>query len=313
MSNSPHFGVMVPQIKRTWQETQRAASAFEEMGFDSLWVNDHLYGPQSPAIPMLEAWTLAAGLAAITERAEIGTLVTPVGMRNPAHTGKMIATVDNIAGGRIIPGFGSGWMPREFTDFGMPFVSTRDRLRQLEEGLQIFKGMFDPDQDEFSFEGEYFHTENLVTQPKPPRDMPILVGGGGEKVTMRIAAQYADIWNNSAGSQDDLEHKVSVLHGHAKALGRDPSELRVSQQCLVTIVEDDAKVGPMVERAQKIFGGHMGNPAGDMALTGTPSMIKERIEKHVELGCDMFMIEFFGRDTIEPAQMFAETVIPEFR
>ena len=101
---------------------------------------------------------------------EIGTLVTPVGMRNPAHTGKMIATVDNIAGGRIIPGFGSGWMAREFSDFGMPFVSTRDRLRQLEEGLQIFQGMFDPDQDEFSFEGEFFHTENLVTQPKPPRD-----------------------------------------------------------------------------------------------------------------------------------------------
>ncbi len=313
MTNSPHFGVMVPQIKRTWPETQRAATAFEEMGFDSLWVNDHLYGPQSPAIPMLEAWTLAAGIAAVTERAEIGTLVTPVGMRNPAHTGKMIATVDNIAGGRIIPGFGSGWMPREFTDFGMPFVSTRDRLRQLEEGLQIFKGMFDAEQDEFSFEGEFFHTENLVTQPKPPRDMPILVGGGGEQVTMRIAAQYADIWNNSAGAQDNLEHKVSVLRGHAERLGRDPSEIRVSQQCLVTIVDDDSKVGPMVERAQKIFGGHMGNPAGEMALTGTPSMIKERIEKHVELGCDMFMIEFFGRDTIEPAQMFAETVIPEFR
>ena len=313
MSNSPHFGVMVPQIKRTWQETQRAASAFEEMGFDSLWVNDHLYGPQSPAIPMLEAWTLAAGIAAVTEKPEIGTLVTPVGMRNPAHTGKMIATVDNIAGGRIIPGFGSGWMPREFTDFGMPFVSTRDRLRQLEEGLQIFKGMFDPEQDEFSFEGDFFHTENLVTQPKPPRDMPILVGGGGEQVTMRIAAQYADIWNNSAGAQDDLEHKVSVLRGHAERLGRDPSEIRVSQQCLVTIVEDDEKVGPMVERAQKIFGGHMGNPAGEMALTGTPAMIKERVERHVELGCDMFMIEFFGRDTIEPAQMFAETVILEFR
>ncbi len=313
MSGGVHFGVMVPQIKRTWQETQRAALAFEEMGFDSLWVNDHLYGPQSPAIPMLEAWTLAAGIAAVTERPEIGTLVTPVGMRNPAHTGKMIATVDNIAGGRIIPGFGSGWMPREFTDFGMPFVSTRDRLRQLEEGLQIFRGMFDPDQDEFSFEGQFFHAENLVTQPKPPRDVPILVGGGGEQVTMRIAAQYADIWNNSAGAQDNLEHKVSVLRGHAERLGRDPAAVRVSQQCLVTIVEDDAQVGPMVERAQKIFGGHMGNPAGDMALTGTPGMIKQRIDRHVELGCDMFMIEFFGRDTIEPAQMFAETVIPEFR
>ena len=312
MSNV-HFGVMVPQIKRTWEESRRAATAFEEMGFDSLWVNDHLYGPQSPAIPMMEAWTLAAGLAAVTEKPEIGTLVTPVGMRNPAHTGKMIATVDNIAGGRIIPGFGSGWMPREFTDFGMPFPEPRERLRQLEEGLQIFKGMWNPDQEFVTFEGDHFRTENLVTEPKPVRVPPILVGGGGEKVTMRIAAQYADIWNNSAGGQDDLERKVSVLRGHAERLGRDPSEIRVSQQCLVTIVENEDQLGPMVERAQKIFGGHMGNPAGEMALTGTPGTIKQRIERHVELGCDMFMIEFFGRDTIEPAQLFAETVIPAFR
>ena len=312
MSNV-HFGVMVPQIKRTWEESKRAATAFEEMGFDSLWVNDHLYGPQSPAIPMMEAWTLAAGLAAVTETPEIGTLVTPVGMRNPAHTGKMIATVDNISGGRVIPGFGSGWMPREFTDFGMPFLDARDRLRQLEEGLQIFKGMWNPDQEFVTFEGDHFRTENLVTQPKPARVPPILVGGGGEKVTMRIAAQYADIWNNSAGSQDDLDRKVSVLRGHAERLGRDPSEIRVSQQCLVTIVESEDQLGPMVERAQKIFGGHMGNPAGEMALTGTPDAIKQRIERHVELGCDMFMIEFFGRDTVEPAQLFAETVIPAFR
>jgi len=312
MSNV-HFGVMVPQIKRTWEESKRAAQAFEEMGFDSLWVNDHLYGPQSPSIPMMEAWTLAAGLAAATERPEIGTLVTPVGMRNPAHTGKMIATVDNIAGGRIIPGFGSGWMPREFTDFGMPFPDARDRLRQLEEGLQIFKGMWDPDRESVTFEGEHFRTENLVTQPKPVRVPPILVGGGGEKVTMRIAAQYGDIWNNSAGGQDDLERKVSVLRGHAERLGRDPSDIRVSQQCLVTIVEREDQLGPMVERAQKIFGGHMGNPAGEMALTGTPDTIKERIAKHAELGCDMFMIEFFGRDTVEPAQLFAETVMPAFR
>ena len=130
---------------------------------------------------------------------------------------------------------------------------------------------------------------------------------------MRIAAQYADIWNNSAGSQDDIEHKVDVLHGHAERLGRDPAELRVSQQCLVTIVENEEQLGPMVDRAQRIFGGHMGNPAGEMALTGTPDMIKQRVQKHVDLGCDMFMIEFFGRDTIEPAQAFAETVIPEFR
>ena len=170
----------------------------------------------------------------------------------------------------IIPG--SGWMAREFSDFGMPFVGTRDRVRQLEEGLQAFRGMFDADQKEFSFEGEFFRAENLVTGPKPPGDLPILVGGG-EQATMCIAARYADIWNNSAGAQDDFKREISVLRGHTARLGRDPSEVRVSQQCLVTIVDDDEKVGPTVERAQKIFGGHMG---GDISRKEFPTMIKQR-------------------------------------
>ena len=117
----PHFGVMVPQIKRTWEQSEAAAVEFEQLGFDSLWVNDHLYGPQSPQIPMLEAWSLIAALAAKTDRVELGTLVTPAGMRNPQHLGKTIATVDHISGGRVIAGLGSGWMETEYTDFGMPF------------------------------------------------------------------------------------------------------------------------------------------------------------------------------------------------
>src|SRR3990172_9706494 len=115
-----HFGVPVPETRRTWEESREAARSFEALGFDSIWVNDHLYGPQSPSIAILEAWSMVAALAAITERVEIGTLVTPAGMRNPAQLGKLIATVDNIAGGRIIAGLGAGWMEREFTHF---FVS----------------------------------------------------------------------------------------------------------------------------------------------------------------------------------------------
>ena len=128
-----HVGVTVPQIKRSWDESVAAATELEAMGFDSLWVCDHLYGPQSPSIPILEAWTLLAALAARTERVELGTLVTPTGMRNPAHLGKVIATVDAVAGGRVVPGFGVGWMPREHTDFGQPFLPTRDRADQLDE------------------------------------------------------------------------------------------------------------------------------------------------------------------------------------
>ncbi len=303
----------IPQIKRTWQESKRAATAFEEMGFDSIWVNDHLYGPTSPNIPMLEAWSMVSALAAVTDRVEIGTLVTPVGMRNIAHLGKIIATADNIAGGRVIPGLGAGWMPREYTDFDVPFPNTKDRLGQLAEAIEVLTQMWDPDVEGVTYDGQYFRTENVVTQPKPPRKPPLLIGGSGEKVTMKLAAQHADIWNNLAGQQDDLAHKVDVLHKHCETVGRDPSEVTVSQQCLVTIADSDEAAAPMIETAQKIFGGHMGNPAGELALSGTADQIKDRIEKHMELGCTMFVMEFFGRDTVEPAQLFAETVMPAFR
>jgi alkanesulfonate monooxygenase SsuD/methylene tetrahydromethanopterin reductase-like flavin-dependent oxidoreductase (luciferase family) len=308
-----HFGVTVPQIKRTWQEARDAATTFEELGFDSIWVNDHLYGPQSPSIPILEAWSMVAALAAITDRVEIGTLVTPAGMRNPAHLGKVIATVDNIAGGRVIPGFGGGWMAREFTDFGMPFLRTGERLGQLRETVRLMRRMWDPDQQAVTFKGKYISVENLVCEPKPPRRPPVLIGGSGEQVTLKIAARYADIWNNLAGHQARLEHKVKVLRDHCQTVGRDPSEIVISQQCLCTIAPHEASAEPMAQRAKQLFGGHMGDPTGPLALTGTPDRVREQIQKHIDLGCTMFVMEFFGRDTREPARLFAETVMPHFK
>ena len=308
----PHFGVTLPQIKRPWVAAAQAARGFEEMGFDSLWVCDHLYGPQSPQLPILEAWSMISAVAAITERAEIGTLVTPVGMRNPAHLGKVIATVDNIAGGRVIAGLGGGWMPREFTDFGMPFLGTGERLKQLAETVALLKRMWG-DETEVSYDGEYVHADNVVCQPKPPRRVPILIGGAGEQVTLKIVAREADIWNNLAGQQAALGHKLDVLKRHCDAAGRDPASITASQQCLVTVAPDAESAGPMADRAQKIFGGHMGDPKGPLAITGTPERCAEQIRKHIDLGCTMFIMEFFGKDTLEPAQLFAEEVLPEFR
>ncbi len=306
-----HFGVTIPQIKRTWEESKDASREFEAMGYDSLWVCDHLYGPQSPAIPILEAWTLLGAVAAVTERVELGTLVTPAGMRNPAHLGKTIATVDNIAGGRVIAGLGAGWMPREFTDFGVPFHGTGQRLGQLRETITLLKRMWS--EPEVTMDGRYVHAERLVCEPKPPRRVPILVGGGGEKVTLKIAAQEADIWNNLAGQQAALEGKVAKLREHMAAAGRPADEVTISQQCLVTIAPDEASAGPMVETAKKVFGGHMGDPTGPMAIAGSPQRVREQIQKHIDLGCTMFLMEFFGRTTIEPAKLFAETVMPHFK
>lgn len=307
-----HFGVTVPQIKRPWFAAAEAATSFESMGYDSIWVCDHLYGPQSPQLPILEAWSMVSALAAITQRVEIGTLVTPSGMRNPAHLAKVIATADNIAGGRVIAGLGAGWMPREFTDFGMPFGSTSERLRHLRETIELLKLMWG-EEEEVTYTGEFVNATNVACQPKPPRDIPILIGGAGEKVTLKLAAEFSDIWNNLAGEQGNLSHKIDVLRRHCDDIGRDFTDITTSQQCLVTIAPDEASAGPMADRAQQIFGGHMGDPKGPIAITGTPNQCADAIDKHIALGCTMFVMEFFGRETIEPAQLFAEEVMPRFR
>ena len=312
MNKKIHFGVMVPQIKRTWDQSISAAETFERLGFDSIWVNDHFYGPQSPKIPMLEAWTLIAALAARTNNVEIGTLVTPVGMRNPQHLGKIISTIDHISNGRIIAGLGSGWMEREFTDCGMPFGTAGQRTTQLRETIQLLKSMWGKD-DEVTQHGDFVQATNLATEPKPSRIPPILIGGTGPKVTLPFAAQEADIWNNPAGAQTRLEENISNLCDSMHSINREIQEIIISQQCLIVIAPSEEESAPMIELAQKIFGNHMGDPVGPLAITGTPERVIEQISKHIDLGCSMFMIEFFGTDTKVPAQLFAEKVLPYFR
>lgn len=311
MPQPVHFGVTVPQISRTWEESKTAAQEFERLGYDSLWVCDHLYGVPRPQIPILEAWTLLTALGAVTERAELGTLVTPPGFRNPALLAKIVATLDNITGGRVVPGMGAGWFRQEFVGYGYDFPEPRVRLAELREAAEIMtRAWTEPG---VTFEGQHYRTEDLTISPPPVRRPPLLIGGGGEKVTMRIAARYADIWNNLAGNQARLGHKIDVLRRHCKAEGRDPDSIRVSQQCMVLITENEADVEPMVQRAEKLFGGHMGDVRGPLAIAGTPDTVAERIQRHIDLGCTHFVIEFFGRDTREPARLFADTVLPRFR
>ena len=165
----PHplrFGVTLPQIKRSWEEAKAAAQCFDELGYDSLWVCDHVYGVPMPNLPILEAWSELAAVAATTSRAKLGTLVTPPFFRNPAILAKQIATVDHIAGGgRVIAGLGAGWFQPEFEGTGCAFPSTRERLRGLEEMVRILKGMWS--EEKFSFEGKHFPVKDVICEPKP--------------------------------------------------------------------------------------------------------------------------------------------------
>lgn len=311
MNRNLHFGVTLPQIKRSWAEARDAALTFERLGFDSVWVCDHLYGVPSPANGILEAWTELTAVAAITERVQLGTLVTPPFFRNPAVLAKQIATLEQIAPGRAYPGFGAGWFQAEFEGYGCAFPKLGERLRALEESLAIMTGLWT--QEKTTFAGTHYSVKDVMCEPKPAKKPRVLVGGGGERVLMGIAAKYADTWNNMAVFQAQLAQKVEALRRRCDELQRDFATISVSQQCNVVIAENETAAKEALAKATKIYGGHMGAALESHGIWGTPERVIEGIERHVKLGCTGFVIEFFGRDTKEPAALFAETVLKELR
>ncbi len=305
------FAVTLPQIKRSWREARDAALELEALGYDALFVCDHLYGVPNPTLPIFEAWTELAAVGALTRRVELGTLVTPPFFRNPAVLAKQVSTLDHITGGRVIVGLGGGWFAPEFENLGLPFPPLGERLRALEETILALRSLFE--RDRTTLEGRHVHLRDAIHEPKPLRRPPILVGGGGERVTLRIAARHADIWNNLAIHQGELGRKVEALRRHCEEAARPFEEIEVSQQCTVVIAESEAAARAALEKAQRIFGGHLGAALEEHGIWGPPERVMERIEAHRALGCTAFMIEFFGRDIRVPARLFAEKVMPAFR
>src|SRR5580692_11346397 len=245
------FGLQIPNF--TAGETPGAlfdgvvemATAAEATGFDSVWVMDHFYQlpPMGgPSQPMLDSYTLLGALAARTSRVRLGALVTGVTYRNPAHLAKIVTTLDVISAGRAILGIGAAWYDVEHEGLGFDFPSAGERLDRLEEALQICRGMFDGATP--TFDGTYYRTHEAQNIPPPvqPGGPPILVGGGGEKRTLRLVAQYADMCNLT-GDPATIAHKVDVLRGHCDSVGRDPSEVTVSRlsTLVLTASEEETK------------------------------------------------------------------------
>jgi probable F420-dependent oxidoreductase len=311
MAKPMHFGVTLPQIKRSWAEARDAAVEFDRLGFDSVWVCDHLYGVPMPQLPIFEAWSQLAAVAALTTRAELGTLVTPVFFRNAGVLAKQVATVDHVSNGRTVVGLGGGWFAMEFESYGLPFPSMKERLQALDETAAVLKRLWT--EPTVTFEGRHVAMRDALCEPKPVRRPPILIGGGGEKVLMGIVARHADIWNNLAVHQGVLGEKIDVLRRRCEKERRDYDEITVSQQTLVVIAETEDGAREAMAKAVKIYGGHMGGGLEAHGIWGTPERVVERIERHRALGCTHFVIEFFGRDTREPARLFAERVVPAFR
>jgi F420-dependent oxidoreductase-like protein len=231
---------------RDW--LREVAAGAEAAGFDAIYVMDHFRQiPQvgRPFDDMLESWTALAYLAACTERVRLGTLVTGVTYRNVAHLGKIVATLDVLSGGRAVCGIGLGWHAEEHHAYGWDFPSVRDRYALLEDALQLLPVMWGPGSK--PFRGRVLDVPETLCYPRPLQPhVPVVLGGGGERRTLRLAAQYADA-ANVMGTLDVVRRKAGVLRAHCADVGRDPAEIELTHLSTVLVGLDDRHVAELVE------------------------------------------------------------------
>jgi F420-dependent oxidoreductase-like protein len=210
----------------------------EQSGFDTVMVMDHFYqlpmmGP--PDLEMFESYTLLGAIAARTERVNLGTLVTGVTYRNPAILAKIVTTLDVISKGRAFLGIGAAWFDQEHEALGVPFPPVKERFERLEEALQICRAMFKGERP--TFEGKHYTTKDAINSPATIRgDIPIMIGGSGEKKTLRLMAQYAEMANFTVGA-DELPRKLEVLAGHCADVGRDVATINKTALSIMLVAE----------------------------------------------------------------------------
>ena len=224
------FSVQTGQQNISWQELSETWRRLEELGFDGAWCHDHFIpaGTRDVDGPCMDGWTALAGLAAQTSRMRLGVFVTGNTYRNPALLAKIATTVDHISGGRLNFGIGAGWYEVEHSAYGFEFGTVGQRMARLEEALEVITRLWSGESP-VSFEGQHYRLSDAPFLPRPLQDPhpPIWIGGGGERKTLRLVAQYADAWNG-LGPLSVLQGKVEVLRQHCADVGRDPSAIQLT-------------------------------------------------------------------------------------
>jgi F420-dependent oxidoreductase-like protein len=313
MGKDVWFGVHVPPEGRDFREMQRICQLVEENGFDLFTVTDHFMNMRNPTGSgnhPLECWTTLAGLAAVTHHIKLAPLVSCYGYRRPTVLAKMATTVDIISNGRLVFGIGGGWHEAEFTGFMGRFPPARERLRGLRETVAICTRMFT--QERTTYHGSLYRVDNVLNAPPPVQQpIPIMVGGGGEKVTLKIAAEYADISHFFVESVDALVHKLGVLEAHCQTVGRKYHEIRTgtSMDLLVgaTLAEAERK---LAQRADAVGATRAAVRTRLGAGFGTPDMVTEAIREYIDRGLGLITFRFTGDDSIA---LFGDQILPRFR
>ena len=273
------FGVLAWNQYTDWPALERVGVRVEELGYDSLWTWDHLY----PIVgswkgPIHEGYMTVAAWACRTERVTLGLMVGANTFRNPALVAKMITTLDHISRGRAVLGIGAAWFETEHRAYGIEFGgSPGERLNWLDEAVEVMRGMLHD--EETTARGRFYHADAVRNDPPPVQArLPILIGGAGERKTLRTTAKYADAWN-TGGDVEKMRHKDAVLRRWCEEVGRDESEIERTYQGGNVVVRDTVEEArQMAQEIGRINGGSRG------PTPTTPEMLVERIAPIVELG-----------------------------
>lgn len=287
-----------------YETMTQVAQVADEVGFESVWLVDHFHTFPMPSQEMtFECWTSASAIARDTRRIRIGQMVTCNGYRNSTLLAKMASTVDVLSHGRLNFGIGAGGLEHEYRAYGYDYLDTPDRLRQLREAVQVILAMWT--QEEADFEGKYYQVRGAINQPKGVQKphIPLLIGGGGEQVTLKLVAQYGDACNVS-GSLETIQHKFDVLKKHCEAVGRDYESIRrtVTLSCMIGETDEQAEA--------KVPAGLPGRAAiMASALVGSPVTLRKRLIELEEAGVQEVILRFSDVLNMDVLRFFAKELI----
>ena len=305
-------GILLWSQVASWAEMTDAAKRVDRLGYDHLWTWDHLYAIfGDPYQPIVEGWTSLAAWSMVTEHARLGLLVGANTFRNPGIVAKMAATIDHMSGGRAILGIGGAWMEPEHRAHGIEFgTGFGQRLDWLDESVAAMRGVLDGE-SVTSAPGGRYHFDDLRHLPLPvQKRLPIMIGGSGEKKTLRTVAKYADMWN-AMGPLPLMAHKVEVLREHCSAVGRDIAEIEFTLGVKLTIRDSEAEADRVWRAAMASNKTPMADVADDDTFwNGNPEQIADRLRPYVELGFGTVISEQPAPYDVETFERFIGEVKP---
>ncbi|MFD1534851.1 LLM class F420-dependent oxidoreductase [Pseudonocardia aurantiaca] len=329
------FGLFVPQgwrldlvdidPKDQWATMKGLAQQADAGPWESIWVFDHFHTvPQPTDEATHEAWTLMSAFGAVTERVRLGQMCTCMSYRNPAYLAKVAATCDHVSGGRIEMGIGAGWYEHEWRAYGYGFPAARERLRMLDEGVQIMRQAWT--EGTATLDGKHYQVDGAIVRPLPLQEggIPLWIAGGGEKVTLKIAAKYAQ-YTNFGGTPEEFARKSEILKGHCDTVGTDYDKIVRSANFNVAIGETEAEVQKRIDASRARLERFVGAEAAEAAIAtqtangtgagiGTPAQIIEKLGALRDLGMTYGIFNFpesaYDRSGVE---LFEREVIPALR